>query len=702
MGNPVPKTILPILLVCLVQMIDLPPAISNDVIKVGVYQNTPLTFIEKDGQVRGFFIDILNYVAEIEGWEIAYVPCLFPECLGNLQNRQIDLLGVIAYSEPRERLFDYTYESVFTNWGQIYTNKRSDIESMLDLNGKKVAVLQGDIYFEDLRELVHRFGMKCRFIEAFEYEDVLKLVELGRCQAGLVSQVYGVQHERSYGISKGSIVISPRKLYWATADGTHRDLLFKLDKHVRELKSAQQPIYQKMIDRWFGVGVKSAFGGWFVWIAVGFLTLFAIIFVANLVLRVKVRSRTKELLVKNEALMKEIKNRKQAEEALRDSEEKLARSKRMESLGLMAGGIAHDLNNILSGIVSYPDLLLMDLPEDSKLRKPIETIRKSGFRAADVVSDLLTVAKGVAIGKEVLSLNTIVDDYLKSPEHQKLQQAHPFINFTTELAPDLQDIDCSPNHMKKILMNLVDNASEAIEESGTVTISTKNRYVDEPLKGYEDVRIGEYALLCVSDNGVGISRENLERIFEPFFTKKVMGRRGTGLGLAVVWNTVQDHDGYINVKSDNTGSVFELYFPITREAALEARKEIPIEDHLGHGEKVLVVDDEENQREIACRMLNKLGYSAEAVSSGEEAVEYLKENTPDLIVLDMIMPKGMNGRQAYKEILKIRPGQKAVIASGYSETEDVKKAQSLGAGGFVKKPYTLEKIGIAIRKELNR
>ena len=251
-------------------------------------------------------------------------------------------------------------------------------------------------------------------------------------------------------------------------------------------------------------------------------------------------------------------------------------------------------------------------------------------------------------------------------------------------------------------MNLVTNAGEAIEGGGIVTISTANRYLDEPLKGYEDVRKGEYAILTVSDDGSGISPQDLERIFEPFYTKKVMGRSGTGLGLAVVWNTVQDHDGYINVKTSKKGTAFELYFPVTREEVAAEKEGVPLDDYLGHGEKILVVDDEERQREIACAMLTKLGYTPESVSSGEEAIEYVKENPVDLIVLDMVMPKGINGRETYEEVIKIRPGQKAIIASGFSETEDVKTAQKLGAGKYIKKPYTMAKIGIAVKEELEK
>jgi two-component system cell cycle sensor histidine kinase/response regulator CckA len=277
-------------------------------------------------------------------------------------------------------------------------------------------------------------------------------------------------------------------------------------------------------------------------------------------------------------------------------EAKLRQAQKMEALGLMAGGIAHDLNNILSGLVGYPDLLLMDLPQGSPLRNPLEIIKESGQRAADVVADLLTIARGVAATKEVLNLNTIVEEYLHSPEHKKLEAMHPSVIFKTELDIDLLNTSCSPVHIKKTLMNLVTNASEAIEGMGTVRISTLNQYLDEPLKGYEDVRIGEYAVLSVSDDGTGISREDLERIFEPFYTKKIMGRRGTGLGLAVVWNTVQDHNGYINVKTSERGTVFELYFPVTREEVASKREEVHLEDYLGHGEKMLVVDDEQRQR----------------------------------------------------------------------------------------------------------
>ena len=398
----------------------------------------------------------------------------------------------------------------------------------------------------------------------------------------------------------------------------------------------------------------------------------------------------------------DITDRKKSEKEQKRLEEKLQRSQKMESLGLLAGGVAHDLNNILSGIVSYPELLLLDIPEDSRLRKPVETIMESGNRAVAIVQDLLTIARGVATSKNPVNLNKLINDYLKSPEFRQLEQYNPAVTFKTEMDDSLLNVNGSYIHLRKIIMNLVANASEAIGEGGVVVITTTNRYLDKPLKAYEDVRTGEYAVLSVSDNGAGISPEDLNRIFEPFYSKKVLGRSGTGLGLAVVWNVIQEHEGYINITSEEQGTTFDLYFPITRTEIFEADSSISINNLMGNGEKILVVDDIESQLIISGRMLEKLGYQVHTVSSGEAAVEYLKKHRVDLVMLDMIMDPGINGRETYERIKEIHPSQKAVIVSGYAETGDVKATLKLGAGHFLKKPLTFQTLGISVKEELKK
>ena len=209
--------------------------------------------------------------------------------------------------------------------------------------------------------------------------------------------------------------------------------------------------------------------------------------------------------------------------------------KKMESLGLLAGGVAHDLNNVLSGIVTYPDLIINDLAPDSPLRKPIKTMQRSGKKAAAIVQDLLTLARRGVATRAVVNLNDVISDYLESPEHANLLSFHPGVTISSRLEKDLFNVAGSFMHLSKTIMNLVSNAAEAMPAGGRITIETRNQRIDGTLRCYESICQGDYALIRISDTGVGITAEERERIFEPFYTKKIMGRSGTGLGMAVVW-----------------------------------------------------------------------------------------------------------------------------------------------------------------------
>ncbi len=405
----------------------------------------------------------------------------------------------------------------------------------------------------------------------------------------------------------------------------------------------------------------------------------------------------------NEELKYEILTRKkEASDRLR-LEKKLQQAQKMEALGTLAGGVAHDLNNILSGIVSYPELLLMDISDDSALKKPLLTIKKSGEKAATIVQDLLTLARRGVEVQEIINLNDCIGQYLKSPEFEILSLENPKILIETNFTSNLFNIKGSPVHLSKTVMNLISNAFEAMPDGGKVSISTRNTYIDLPLKGYDDIAEGDYVEFSIADTGVGIASKELNRIFEPFYTKKVMGRSGTGLGMAVVWGTVKDHQGYIDLESiEGRGTAFKLYFPVTRQQFSDSKASLFSKEIQGNGESILIVDDVQEQREIAQAILAKLGYQTTTVSSGEEAVEYLGYNDVDLLVLDMIMKPGMDGLETYQKIIKFKPEQKAIITSGFSETDRVKEVQNLGAGMYIKKPYNLEKIGMAIQEQLGK
>lgn len=387
---------------------------------------------------------------------------------------------------------------------------------------------------------------------------------------------------------------------------------------------------------------------------------------------------------------------------VRELEEKLQRAKKMELIGTMAGGVAHDLNNILSGLVSYPELLLLQLSPDSPLKEPIAFMHDAGLRAAEIVQDLLTLTRrGIAVENSI-NLNHVIHDYFISAAHKRLEKSYPDIRFMVYPEDDLLNIIGSASHISKIIMNLVINAAEAIKTTGTVTVESFNRYLDLPLGGYDDILEGDYVVLRVTDNGVGIPKKDLAKIFEPFYTKKQMGRSGSGLGLSVVWNCVKDHNGYIEVTSRiNKGSTFELYFPATRKETGQEPESLLIDDFKGNKETILVIDDVHEQRRIARDSLKMLGYTPFTVASGEKAVLFLTKRPVDLIILDMKMEPGMDGLKTYKKILKIRPDQKAIIASGYSENSRVKEALKIGAGQYIKKPYTIKKLAHAIKKELD-
>lgn len=375
----------------------------------------------------------------------------------------------------------------------------------------------------------------------------------------------------------------------------------------------------------------------------------------------------------------------------------LQRVEKMEAMGTLVGGVAHDLNNILSGIVSYPELLLMQLPEESPMRGPVQTIHETGKRAAAIVQDLLTMARRGVTVTEVVDLNAVVESYIQSPEFAKMLTYHPLVSVHRELGDDLCHVLGSPVHLNQTVMNLLSNAAESMPDGGIIRVSTENCTVARPLTGYDEVTPGEYVKLTVTDTGTGIAPEDLHRIFEPFYTKKKMGRSGTGLGMSVVWGTVKDHKGFIDANSTmGQGTTFMLYFPKTRQPPEHQDNDNSLSAWKGKGQTILVVDDSREQQEIAHNILTELGYAVDTVSSGEAALEYLNTRSVDLVILDMIMEPGMDGLDTYKAIIAIKPDQKTLIASGFSETDRVREAHRLGAGAYVRKPYTINSIARAV------
>ena len=393
----------------------------------------------------------------------------------------------------------------------------------------------------------------------------------------------------------------------------------------------------------------------------------------------------------------------QAQEEKKALMVRLARAEKMEAIGTLAGAVAHDLNNVLSGVVSYPDLLLQQLPDNSRLKRMATTIKNSGQKAAAIVEDLLTLSRRGVITTEVVNMNQIITDYLSSAEYNNLSACYPTARVDIDLSPDLNCIMGSPLHLDKTFMNLMVNAFEALPpEGGHIKIQTQNGYLEKPNPLTSDnPHSHDWVILKIKDTGVGIAAEDQERIFEPFFTRKVMGRSGTGLGMAVVWGAVQDHNGHVDLQSHlGEGTEFTLYFPATKQKAAPLREKESIDTYLGQGESVLVVDDVSTQLEIASDILSRLNYTVYAVSSGLAAVEFLKATPVALVILDMIMDPGIDGLDTYRQIAQIAPHQKVIIASGYSKHARIYKAIEEGVIACIKKPYLTAEMGAAIKAAL--
>ena len=299
-----------------------------------------------------------------------------------------------------------------------------------------------------------------------------------------------------------------------------------------------------------------------------------------------------------------------------------------------------------------------------------------------------------------LNINRVIEEYFHSSTFEINKARYPDVSFKLELDENVKTIKGSKAHLSKTIMNLVINAFESMTHGGNLTLRTFSASVESQTTLFGELPKGNYTIINVQDTGYGIAEEDLTHIFEPFYTRKEMGRSGSGLGLSVVFGVIQDHNGYLNVSTEmGVGSTFSFYIPSIDSAEPSTNDE---ERNLTGSESILIVDDIEEQRNLAARLLSSLGYKTDTAENGSEALKILKKKRYDLVVLDMIMEDDFDGLDTFKEILKIRPDQKAIIVSGFAETDRVKEARNLGVNKYIRKPYSIKKIGTAIRTILEK
>ncbi len=410
---------------------------------------------------------------------------------------------------------------------------------------------------------------------------------------------------------------------------------------------------------------------------------------ANDRLEEKIQERTQELQLSNEKLAKEIAGRKEIEGQLRQAH-------KMEAIGTLAGGIAHDFNNILAVILGFADLARDDIPSHHPAKSNIDEIIKAGYRAKDLVKQILSFSRKEDQESIPVELKTIVKEVLLF-----LRSSIPT---TIEIK---QNIDiksgvilAEPTKIHQIIMNICTNAAQAMEENGGVlelSLDSCTLTKDMVVNG---AKPGEYVRVIVKDTGIGINEDLYERIFDPYFTTKEIGK-GSGMGLAVVAGIIRSHNGMINVESKpGEWSTFSMYFPKIEGLSLQEHENIAA---IPTGkEQILIVDDEENLAELTKMRVERLGYQAIAETSSKKALELFKSQPDffDLVISDQTMPE-LTGETLAKEILKIRKNMPIIICSGYSSKIDAVKSDFSGIKAFMTKPFDNTELAETIRKVLD-
>ncbi|MFH1538788.1 MAG: ATP-binding protein [bacterium] len=405
--------------------------------------------------------------------------------------------------------------------------------------------------------------------------------------------------------------------------------------------------------------------------------------------------REKRMLV--DEVGKSIVEREQIEEEREAIARQLLQSQKMEAIGQLAGGMAHDFNNMLTVIMGNANLALTEVEDGDPGHVEFKEIMNASERARDMTMKLLTFAR-----KEKIDVRTIKISRLLNELKAMLERTFPKkIKIKTELREDLP-VSVDATQIQQALLNICNNSRDAMPDGGTLTIECADTILDDEQRGkYADVKPGCYCVIQISDTGHGIPKEMLQKVIEPFFTTKGPGK-GTGLGLSVTFGIIKSHNGMIRICSEQgQGTTVKVYLPVADDAEREEKKEVADEIRRGD-ETILLVDDEKPVLDIAGRLLAKVGYTVIAADGGSKAVELYRNRSKEiaLVVLDMIMPE-MDGGDVYRALREINPDVKVVLSSGYSINGQAGKLMTEGIRSFVQKPFTMSALCGTIRHVLD-
>ena len=775
---------------------------AEEIVNVGVYQNIPLCFSDKYNQAQGIYIDVLNYVAKVHHWKLHYKIDSWNNCISALKSHEIDLMCGIASTPERKQIYFFNQESIMMDWGQIFLPKNSNIQSILDLDNKKIATVRGGILQSELQKLAHEFDITCQFVWVESAHEVLHHLDNNQVDAGTVLRLFGIRFSQEHFVKPSPIVFSPLHLCVATANPSKTYLLKKIDKQLVSLKESNSSVYYKSIDRWLNnTNSRWYIPNWFYGIMIGIAVLLIFLLILSFVLKNQVSQRTIRLhdqniqLQKNERLLRTIaenyphsyvsiiekdmrvsfssgqefkrinlppdsfngkhikdifgehavfvvqqyqktflgealsfellindqyqlyrtvpltetdesiprilvvvENITQQKKVAKEKElleTQLRQAQKMEAIGTLAGGITHDFNNILAIILGNIELCLEDCEPTDSIYISMNEAQIACMRARDLIHQILNFSRQTHPIKEPLSISTIIKESIR------LIRSFVPANITIEKnIPALNDtVIGNPTQINQVLINLCANAAYAMGETGKLSIDVSRIIPDNMPTLVNELENKPYVKISVTDNGIGIPPDIINKIFDPYFTTKKVGE-GSGMGLALVYSIIQSHNGAITVESSNKlGTTFVIYLPVVQIQIHEHIDDsVPIPKGSGH---ILFIDDEEMLVRVGKRMLTPLGYTVTGFHDPEHAFSDFKShpNNYDLIITDMTMPK-MSGRTLCQKILSIRGDIPIIICSGHSESMDESIAKKMGIQHFLLKPLSKRILAEKVHSQL--
>ena len=678
-------------------------------IVVGTYNNEPLLFESKTGEMAGLFVDVLEHIAEQEQWRIVYLHASWAEQIENLKAGKIDLLADIIYSPGRAKLFDFNKESVLINWGQVYVREHSTIQSVMDLRDKKIAVVEKDIHSNNFKELIQGFAIDCQLIELDSYGDVFHAIHQGKVDAGVVNQFFGLLNERKHRVQRSSILFNPSHVLFAAPKNKHPLLLQAIDTHLARLKSDKKSAYYHAMEKWLGSsGKENDFFPWIGWFVGSVVLLLLLVIIISLWLR-------RQVAMKTAALQEEIKERKHFEGALKTSNERLEQTvaKRTQELTLsnehlklakeqadqanqyksqFLANMSHEIRTPMNAIIGLTEIALKG-ELSPRVRDYLRKVLGSSRTLLRIINDILDFSK-IEAGKMELERAPfhLIELFENMGNFFRQGAVEKNIELVLGLPPNLMvEVVGDSLRLQQVLVNLVGNALKFTKQ-GEIVIHAK-------MLGRKDNTLE--VLFSVRDSGMGISDEQLSKLFQPFTqADSSISRKygGTGLGLTICKRLIEMMGGRFWAESE-LGKGTAFHFTVTLDVPTYSPADGLVFPEDMRGIKTLIVEDNPASLEVVSEILKEFGLEPVGIGDGEQAISLLREaarTTPegkahpfDLILMDWRLP-GMDGLETSRIIRKdaTLSAPKILLLSALSQEDMREEAQESGLDGYLEKPVS--------------